>query len=153
MLHSASRRGYEPWSTGSAVFFVGQEALSGRLPVAVRCRLGSQKPVVALLDTAAAWSVIDGSTAELLEGHLEDLESPIRLSTRHGPQDGKLHRLEVELLADPDAGSDLSVDATVLVIPEWPGPVVLGFHGLLEHVRFALDPDDDRPIFHFGPRP
>jgi hypothetical protein len=107
---------------------------------------------VALLDTGAMWSVIDGDTADLLKDDLEDLESPVRLNTRHGSHTGTLQRLEVELLADPGAGSDLSVETTVLVIPEWPGPVVLGFQGMLEHVRFALDPDDERPTFYFGPR-
>jgi len=34
----------------------------------------------------------------------------------------------------------------------WPGPTVLGYRGLLERVRFALDPGTGGPpMFFFGP--
>lgn len=152
MLHRKGKRGLEPWSTGAAIFRVAPEDSGWRMLVAVHCRLGGQKRVLALLDTAAEWSVVDGDTARLLRDHLEDLELPITMMTRHGPFTGTLHRIDVELLADPTSGSDLMLDATVLVLPGWPGPVVLGFRGLLESVRFALDPDDQGPTFYFGPR-
>lgn len=106
----------------------------------------------ALLDTAAAWSVIDDETASALPGCLEDLGDTIPYKTRFGSFRGRSHRLSIELIADPGGGADLSCDATVLVVQEWPGPIVLGFHGFLEWIRFALDPDDRTPTWYFGSR-
>ena len=66
---------------------------------------------------------------------------------------GSLSRLNVSLLAEPDHGKDLSVDATVAVIPNWPGPVVLGYQGFLERLRFAIDPGNipGNELILFGP--
>lgn len=72
------------------------------------------------------------------------------MSTRLGRIEGRLHRLSVTLVADD--GRDLQVAATVLIAPEWLGPPVLGYRGLLERVRIALDPgvaDDDQWLY-FG---
>jgi hypothetical protein len=51
---------------------------------------------------------------------------------------GDLHRLAVRFVADQ--GSDLEVTGTVLVAREWTGPTVLGYYGLLDRVRLAIDP-------------
>ena len=74
------------------------------------------------------------------------------MSTRFGVLKGDLVRLAVTLLADPDCGVDLTVDATVAVIPDWPGPIILGYQGFLERLRFALDPGNtlDGELFFFG---
>jgi hypothetical protein len=32
------------------------------------------------------------------------------------------------------------VDATVLLLPAWPGPMVLGVSGFLDRIRIAIDP-------------
>lgn len=37
-------------------------------------------------------------------------------------------------------GHDLEVDGSFLVIPAWIGPMVLGFHGFLERIQFAIEP-------------
>jgi hypothetical protein len=103
---------------------------------------------VALLDTGAEWSVLDGGIAASLRSELEDLEVDIDLCTRLGLVHGRLHRLTVELLADAAGGESLMVDATILVVPGWIGPVVLGMSGMLERVRLALDPEG--PTFYFG---
>ena len=39
-----------------------------------------------------------------------------------------------------ERGESISLSARVLIAPAWTGPVVLGYQGLLERVRFALDP-------------
>jgi hypothetical protein len=73
--------------------------------------------------------------------------------TRYGRLDGQLGRLGIRLVADPDWGVDLDVDATVLVLPSWPGPTVLGVSGFLDRVRIAIDPRGqlgDATLF-FGP--
>jgi hypothetical protein len=48
-----------------------------------------------------------------------------------------------------DTGEPLDVPATVFVTPDWPGPNFLGYQGLLQRIRFAVDPESNR--FYFGP--
>ena len=60
---------------------------------------------------------------------------------------GQLYRGLITLLADE--GSPLDVEATVFVTPDWPGPNFLGYQGLLQRIRFAVDPESNR--FYFGP--
>lgn len=104
--------------------------------MAVRCRLGSlSSNEIALLDTGATWSVIDYELAGLLDADLGEPIEAISLSTRFGVLKGTLSRLTITLLAESDWGSDLSVDAAVAVISDWPGPVVLGYQGFLERLR------------------
>ncbi len=101
--------------------------------------------ILAQLDTGAAWSILDSQVAEelsLLNGQGE----PITISTRLGPFDGRLERARVTIVADE--GESLSVEATVWVSPDWPGGSFLGYGGLLERVRFAVDPGDNS--FYFG---
>ena len=107
---------------------------------------------VALCDTGADWSVVGGDTAELLEEYLGPQNELISMNTRFGLLEGYLRNLEIHLLADPGMGADVKVESTVLVIKEWPGPTVLGFHGFLEKLRFALDPGvaPDQEIIYFG---
>ncbi len=35
----------------------------------------------------------------------------------------------------------LAMEGTFLFCEDWEGPTVLGFHGFLERIRFAIDPD------------
>jgi hypothetical protein len=66
---------------------------------------------------------------------------------------GRLHRLQLTLLAE--AGDNLDIQATAFVpehteTEEWGSlPCILGLYGCLERVRFAVDPQ--REIFYFGP--
>ncbi len=140
------------WNSGAARFFRDYPVGRSNLTVAVRCRLGSLiGDEAALLDTGAAWSVIGADLAILLDADLGEPLEPLMLSTRLGLLRGHLHRLPITLVADPGCGSDLAVDATVAVIADWPGPVVLGYRGLLERVRFAFEPglgfDDGTILF------
>ena len=105
--------------------------------VVVRCILGRLPFEFALLDTASTFSVISGATADILGD---------------GRRDGQLSRLGIRVVADPGWGVDLDVDATVLVLPTWPGPTVLGGRGFLERVRVAIDPGPPSgdAVFFFG---
>ena len=103
-------------------------------------------PILAQLDTGAAWSMLDAEIAEamaLLSGGGE----PARIRTKDGPFAGRLERASLEIVADE--GEALSFEATVWVSPDWRGGTFLGYAGLLDHIRFAVDPRDDS--FHFGP--
>lgn len=107
---------------------------------------------IALCDTGAEWSVVGGDTAGLLEEYFGPPIRSVSMHTRFGTFPGELRKLDIHLLADPDMGADVRVESTVLVIKAWPGPTVLGFHGFLEKLRFALDPGvaPDREIVYFG---
>ncbi|RLC10701.1 MAG: hypothetical protein DRI57_20015 [Deltaproteobacteria bacterium] len=65
---------------------------------------------------------------------------------------GELHRVSITLLADPGQGDELTIESTTFVSEEWEGPVVLGYRGFLERMRFALDPGiiPGEQIFYFG---
>lgn len=101
--------------------------------------------ILAQVDTGAAWSILEAQVAEELQ--LFDVDGErMRLSTRLGPFLGRLVRTTIELVAE--RGDSLRIDATVWVSREWPGTTFLGYGGLLERVRFAVDPGEN--LFHFG---
>jgi len=142
---------FEAWSLGAAEFYPAHE---NQLIVGVRCRLGTlEAEEIALLDTAAEWSVIGGDTADALAGDLGAHEQEITISTRLGKKTGTLRRLSVTLLADAGKGDSMDIEATVLVIDDWTGPVVLGYRGFMERLKVALDPGADAgaiPTLYFG---
>lgn len=138
----------EGWAVGAARFWVDREQDGFPLSVSAFCRLGSGAlDDFALIDTGAAWSLIGGDLARVLAPQTFDLGIPMSMSTRLGLVRGSVHRLPVTLLADE--GSDVTVDASVMLSLEWSGPVVLGYRGFLERIRIAFDPgvgDDDQRI-------
>jgi hypothetical protein len=102
-------------------------------------------PVLAQLDTGAAWSVLNVEVARRI-GLLDAQGEPLVLSTRTGKVLGKLVRAPVSLVAD--AGESLDLDATFFVSANWRHGTFLGYSGLLERIRFAIDPY--RNLFYFG---
>ena len=99
-----------------------------------------------MIDTAAPWCVLESSLAD----RIADQEIPLvhgqLLSSRLGVFTGDLCRSSITLLADE--GDSLTVEATVFVCADWPGPSVIGYNGFLERVRFAVDPTTN--LFYFG---
>jgi len=102
-------------------------------------------PVLAQLDTGAAWSVLDTEIAEDL-GLLDDRGEQAKLSTRLGLMNGSLVRIPFTVIAEE--GESLRLDATVFVSREWREGTFLGYGGLLERIRFAIDPGTNS--FYFG---
>jgi hypothetical protein len=104
------------------------------------------------LDTGAEWSVIGGETAKILEGELELPTESFTMSTRLGRIFGSLYRINISLLAEEYHGYDLTVESTIFVSKDWDGPIVLGYRGFLERIRFALDPGviPAEQRFYFG---
>ena len=128
-----------PWAASSTRYRIATEHEGSQLTVAVPCRLaGLPFEIQALLDTGAAWSIVGGDLADLLVTRLGAPGQTMILATRLGRMRGVLHELDVVLVAD--RGENLLVSATMLIAPGWMGPVVLGYQGLLERIRFALDP-------------
>lgn len=105
--------------------------------------------ILAQLDTGAAWSVFEPEVAEAI-GILNGSGEIVELDTRFGLKRGRLERVTVTVLADE--GESLGVEATIFVCRDWPERKnFLGYNGLLERIRIALDPPGY--FFYFGPAP
>ncbi len=141
------------WSSGCSSFLVSSKVGHWRLPVAVKCRIGNLEVIdFALLDTGAEWSVIGRETAQMVEDELGSPTQSFTMSTRLGRISGWLHRINISLVSEPNEGNDLTVESSVFVSKEWEGPIVLGYRGFLERIRFALDPGvaTGEQVFYFG---
>jgi hypothetical protein len=104
-------------------------------------------PVLALVDTAAPWCIFTPAIGKILRESFEpESKSDVRLSTRLGWYWGRLYRgpLTFPVLE----GEPMEIDATVFLSAEWPGDNFLGYEGLLQRMRFAIDPRVNR--FYFG---
>ena len=106
---------------------------------------GLESPVVAQVDTGAPWSILEPEIAEAI-GALDQAGAPVTIASRVGDVSGHLVKVTLTLVADE--GSSLDIDATVFVSREWPRGNFLGYSGLLESIRFALDPQENQ--FYFG---
>jgi hypothetical protein len=78
-----------------------------------------------------------------------DLDGPrVRLSTRFDRIEGTSVQLLVTFLADD--GIAFEKYGTFFISPDWPpGRTFLGYSGLLDAMRFAIDPQANH--FYFGP--
>ena len=102
---------------------------------------------MAQLDTGAAWSILAPDTAIAAQVPLQS-EHPAVLHTRFGTKHGHLVRIPLTFIAEE--GESLETDGTFFITPDWPdGLNFLGYSGLLDSFRFALDPQVN--IFFFGP--
>jgi len=101
--------------------------------------------LLALLDTGAPWSLLDAEVAETL-GLLNGDGEPKTVKTWKGEVHGRLERVGLKLHADE--GYSLDVEATILVSPQWHSGNFLGYGGLLQHIRFAVDATNN--LFYFG---
>lgn len=118
-----------------------------QLLVAVSCWVeGLPGERAALLDTACPWCIMPGEAAAELGSAPVPGTDGIRLSSRMGTFVGWLDRFDLILKAE--SGEAVRIDATWFVCPDWPGPMVIGWKGGLERIRFAVDPGDER--FYFG---
>jgi hypothetical protein len=98
----------------------------------------------ALLDTASPWCILPPAIAVTLECDLP-ADGDTLLHTRFGTLSGELIRLPVYFLAAE--GEPAHVEATWFLSSDWPGPVVIGWKGCLERMRFAFDPQEDNFYF------
>jgi len=140
--------------SGRAEFFPHHNSGNFKLHVGVKCMLGGAEYTdVALLDTGAQWSMMGGETAEILNDFFGPAEQTIKINSRFGSFTYTLRRLSINLLADHNCGNNLVFDATVAVSAEYPGPVILGYQGFLEHLLFGLEPSisaDGTNSIYFG---
>jgi hypothetical protein len=126
---------------GRAKYLSNVDASTGNLLVAVQCQVGARtRKDPALLDTASEWCILPSAVALGL-GYTPNPEGDTRLHTRFGLLSGELIRLPVVFAADE--GEPAEVEATWFLSPDWPGPVVIGWNGCLERMRFAFDPREN----------
>jgi len=120
-----------------------------RLLVAIPRLLQGQPPLVfALLDKASPWSMLPASLSIDLGCDMSpDPYVPPLRTARVGRIAGRFERLWVQF--PPSDGDPLDVLVTFYLSPDWSGPLVIGWKGCLEGLRFALDPGEDR--FYFAP--
>lgn len=109
--------------------------LAGEIPV----------PLLAQVDTGAAWSVLDVELAEAL-GFFRQPGPDVAISARSGVFRGQLVRCSLTLVADQ--GASFEVDSTLFSCREWRFGNFLGYSGFLERIRFAIDPFNND--FYFG---
>ncbi len=100
---------------------------------------------LAQLDTGSAFSMLERELADAL-GLLDGDGEPVKISARGGNYSGRLERVPITLAADD--GEALDIEAAFFVSREWPGKTFLGYTGLLDHIRMALDPGTN--LFYFG---
>jgi hypothetical protein len=101
---------------------------------------------LAQLDTGAAWSILTPKLARML-GVTGWGAERIILSTRFGTLEGHLVRIPITIVAAE--GESLDTDGMFFVSPDWPiDQTFLGYSGLLDSIRFALDPQANH--FYFG---
>ena len=126
---------------GRAQYRSNVDEPTGELLVAVQCRVGARTAKdTALIDTASPWCILPPSVALVL-GYALDVQGDTRLHTRFGLIFGELVRLPV--LFSADEGEPAEVEATWFLSPDWPGPMVIGWSGCLERMRFAFDPREN----------
>jgi hypothetical protein len=141
---------------GADLFTHGRSRFSDRVPgsldptakIYVKLKLrGLERPLLAQLDTGAAWSVLQTDVAGKL-GLLEGMSvEKKRLLTPLGSREGHLVRLPLTLVADE--GESLETEGVFFICRDWPLDLTfLGYSGLLDSIRFALDPQANH--FYFG---
>lgn len=140
--------GRRPFATGRAPYFdhngqaqdpfarIFLEVRPGFLPL----------PVLAMVDTAAPWCIFEPRIGAFVRENFHWVSKGVPLSTRLGTFRGDLYR--VPLFFEAFDGEPLDVEATVFVSPDWPGDNFLGYEGLLQRIRFAVDPEVN--LFYFG---
>lgn len=137
----------EPFTQGRSKFAdhaPGFDELTAK--VYIKVQFGLDRPLLAQLDTGAAWSVLDPAIARNLGSSVEWL-NPAVMGTRFGTMSGRLAQVPVTFPAEE--GEPLTTVGTFFVSEHWPtGLTFLGYGGLLNAMRFALDPQAND--FYFG---
>ena len=100
--------------------------------------------VLALLDTGAPWSILNAELANALELFNREGEAK-SIGTRLGTVHGKLVRATATLVAEE--GESVEMESTVFVSEDWLEGNFIGYSGLLERIRFAIDPDTNSFVF------
>ena len=134
------------WSTGISDYREDEEIENKTCFVSIKVSLGNDSPIeLAFLDTGSEFNVCSFETFESLNLPI-DKSNEIVYSTRFGSLSGYLNRQQFVIHAD--FGDSLMIEGTFFITEFWKFPIVIGWKGCLEKVRFALDPGIKK--FYFG---
>lgn len=141
------QRGAEDFTSGGAKYF---DSMSGvrdkRIFVPVKVE-NLAFTLLAAVDTGAPWSVLGEELTEDLQ--LMDREGEeAAVMTHQGRIRGKLVRAQITLLSQEALGDSLDMDITLLASRDWVSYPILGYGGLIEHIRLGLDGPAN--LFYFG---
>ena len=139
---------HAPFATGGLQYIENRREIIGseaRILVPLSLELIS-RTILAVVDTAAPWCIFEPEVGNHLRQAVSPSEEQVVLSTRLGTINGSLYRVPLRVPADE--GESLDVEATVFLSPDWRGPNFIGYQGLLQRIRFAVDPETN--LFYFG---
>jgi len=142
----------EPFATGALTYDDGQPESAANARIMIQVQIEGQA-IRAMVDTGAPWVVLDPELAEDMQIEGGAPVESARLQIRGTTYDGSLHRIPVHLLAE--RGESQPVDATIFVPVLRQGevwgnkPNFIGLLGLLDRIRYAIDPSTN--TFYFGP--
>jgi hypothetical protein len=107
----------------------------------------------AILDTGAPWCVLNPEEAEALniDQRPDCVMSDRPLGIRGLTYQGILCRIPITFEAE--RGEGMTIEATIFMPvletgQKWPHPNFIGLDGLLDRIRFAIDPEHNH--FYFG---
>lgn len=102
-------------------------------------------PILAMVDTAAPWCIFEPAISEALRDHVDVLREGIAINSRLGSFRGTLCQGRLQIVAED--GEDLNIEALMFLCPDWPGGNFIGYEGVLDRIRFAVDPHRNRFYF------
>ncbi len=139
----------EIFAPNSASYYDEDPSLeSGQTSIHVQIVIKGDMEIATLarLDPATPWVVLNAELNERL-GFGAAADPDVCLQTAAGRMMGTLERYPIVLAAQE--GQSLEIDATLFVCNKWRRGNFLGYTGLLERIRFAVDPMSQ--LFYFGP--
>jgi hypothetical protein len=139
VLYKKVEESFYEWSLGSTPLLTEEIVNGQELIISIKCSFGEHgESIYALFDTGARWTVIPQSIADTYPDCFSSLDILQKIMTRFGVYPGTLHQCSLRILVD--SGQDIVFEPTVLVVPDWNYPIVLGFTSLLDKIRWACDP-------------
>lgn len=137
--------------TGSLSYYERYSDTDTTLRIVLPILLDGQLSVEAIVDTGTPWCIFPPETMAFLGFTAESMQDEASLSIRGMVYNGYLVRMMIRLEAEQ--GDNADIDATVFV-PDlhpddvWDIPHFIGLDGLLNRIRFAVDPQQN--MFYFG---
>ena len=137
----------EPFAPNAARYYEEDPSLESEqtsIHVQIVIRGEMEIATLARLDPATPWVVLNAELTRTLGLGANGPET--QLQTAAGRMKGTLERYPILLAAEE--GRSLEIDATLFVCRDWKKGNFLGYAGLLERIRFAIDPASQ--LFYFG---
>jgi len=140
----------KPFASGAARYLDAHPGVQDPQPrIYVKFRPEGVDPAVvflALLDTGGHFCILNNRVASLIRDELTDQLDEVSLRTARGLVRGDLYRHRFTLVAE--RGESLTLESNVLLLEDWPAPSFIGYSGMLDRLRFAVDSQSNR--FYFG---